>query len=51
MKAQDFISSLPDGLFTHFQGMQTETFDYKLDFKFNKNKPDQLFDSNLKRKI
>jgi hypothetical protein len=30
MKAQDFISS-PDGLFTHFQGMQTEgTFDYKL---------------------
>jgi hypothetical protein len=51
MKAQDFISSLPDGLFTHFQGMQTEgTFDYKLDFKFNKNKPDQLiFDSNLRK--
>jgi hypothetical protein len=24
MKAQDFITSLPDGLFTHFQGMQTE---------------------------
>lgn len=49
MKAQDFISSLPDGLFTHFQGMEAEgTFDYKLDFKFNKNKPDQLvFDSNL----
>jgi hypothetical protein len=51
MKAQDFIFSLPDGLFTHFQGMQAEgTFDYKLDFKFNKNKPDQLvFDSNLKK--
>jgi hypothetical protein len=51
MKAQDFISSLPDGLFTHFQGMRAEgTFDYKLDFKFNKNKPDQLvFDSNLKK--
>jgi hypothetical protein len=51
MKAQDFISSLPDGLFTHFQGMEAEgTFDYKLNFKFNKNKPDQLvFDSNLKK--
>jgi hypothetical protein len=51
MKAQDFISSLPDGLFTHFQGMEAEgTFDYKLDFLFNKNKPDQLvFDSNLKK--
>lgn len=51
MKAQDFISSLPDGLFTHFQGMEAEgTFDYKLDFKFNKNKPDQLvFDSNLRK--
>jgi hypothetical protein len=22
MKAQDFITSLPDGLFTHFQGME-----------------------------
>jgi hypothetical protein len=51
MEAQDFISSLPDGLFTHFQGMEAEgTFDYKLDFKFNKNKPNQLvFDSNLKK--
>ena len=51
MKAQDFISSLPDGLFAHFQGMQAEgSFDYKLDFKFNKNKPNQLvFDSNLKK--
>ncbi len=51
MKAQDFIASLPDGLFTHFQGMEAEgNFEYKLNFMFNKNKPDQLiFDSNLKK--
>lgn len=51
MKAQDFITSLPDGLFTHFQGMiATGNFDYKLNFNFNKNKPEQLvFDSNLKK--
>lgn len=51
MKAQDFITSLPDGLFTHFQGMEaTGTFDYKLDFAFNQNKPNQLvFDSQLKK--
>ena len=51
MKAQDFISSLPDGLFTHFEGMEAEgNFEYKLDFAFNKNKPNQLvFDSNLKK--
>ena len=51
MKAQDFITSLPDGLFTHFEGMEaTGNFDYKLNFKFNKNKPNQLvFDSNLKK--
>jgi hypothetical protein len=51
MKAQDFISSLPDGLFTHFEGMEaTGDFDYKLNFKFNTNKPNQLvFDSNLKK--
>jgi hypothetical protein len=36
MKAQDFITSLPDGLFTHFQGMATGSFDYKLDFAYNK---------------
>ncbi len=49
MKAQDFIVSLPDGLFTHFQGMEAEgNFEYNLDFKFNKNKPNQLvFDSKL----
>ena len=51
MKAQDFITSLPDGLFTHFQGMEaTGSFDYKLDFAYNKNKPNQLvFDSKLKK--
>lgn len=49
MKAQDFIVSLPDGLFTHFQGMEAEgNFEYKLDFMFNKNKPNKLvFDSKL----
>jgi hypothetical protein len=51
MKAQDFISSLPDGLFSHFQGMEAEgNFEYKLYFMFNKNKPNTLiFDSNLKK--
>ena len=51
MKAQDFISSLPDGLFTHFTGMETEgNFDYKLNFKYNKNKPNALvFDSKLNK--
>lgn len=51
MKAQDFIVSLPDGLFTHFQGMEAiGNFDYKLDFKFNKNKPNKLvFDSKLNK--
>ena len=51
MKAQDFISSLPDGLFSNFQGMQAEgIFDYKLDFKFNQNKPNTLvFDSKLNK--
>lgn len=51
MKAQDFILSLPDGLFTHFQGMEAAgNFEYKLDFMFNKNKPNRLvFDSNLRK--
>jgi hypothetical protein len=51
MKAQDFIVPLPDGLFSHFQGMEAEgNFEYKLDFMFNKNKPNTLiFDSNLKK--
>ena len=50
-KAQDFIVSLPDGLFTHFQGMEAEgNFEYKLNFMFNKNVPNKLiFDSKLKK--
>lgn len=51
MQAQDFIVSLPDGLFSHFQGMEAEgNFEYKLNFMFNKNKPNTLiFESNLKK--
>jgi hypothetical protein len=51
MKAQDFIESLPHGLFTNFEGMQAEgTFSYSLDFMYNKNKPNALvFDSSLKK--
>ncbi|WP_202702755.1 transglycosylase domain-containing protein [Flavobacterium sp. UGB4466] len=51
MQAQDFIVSLPEGLFTHFEGMEAAgNFDYKLDFKFNKNKPNALvFDSKLNK--
>lgn len=51
MKAQDFISSLPDGLFSHFVGMEAEgEFDYKLNFEFNKNKPHKLvFDSKFNK--
>lgn len=49
MKAQDFITSLPDGLFTHFEGMEaTGNFTYNLNFIFNKNKPNAIvFDSKL----
>jgi len=51
MQAQNFIVSLPDGLFTHFQGMEAEgNFSYNLNFMFNKNKPNQLvFDSKLEK--
>ncbi len=51
MKAQDFITSLPKGLFTHFEGMEAEgSFSYDLDFVYNKNKPkDLIFDSSLKK--
>lgn len=49
MKAQDFIVSLPEGLFTNFEGMEAEgNFSYDLDFLYNKNKPRELvFDSKL----
>ncbi|WP_310557231.1 transglycosylase domain-containing protein [Flavobacterium sp.] len=51
MKAQDFINSLPKGLFSHFQGMEAEgEFDYKLDFKVNLDKPWKLvFDSKFNK--
>ena len=51
MKAQDFISSLPNGLFTHFEGMEaTGNFDYHLNFVFNKSKPNAVvFDSKLNK--
>lgn len=50
MKAQDFISSLPDGLFSHFKGMEAQgIFSYNLNFEFNKSKPDNVvFESKLK---
>ena len=52
MKAQDFIESLPKGLFTHFEGMEAQgAFDYHLDFEFNKNKPKTLvFESKINKK-
>ncbi len=51
MKAQDFIVSLPEGLFTNFEGMEAEgNFSYDLDFLYNKNKPSELvFDSKLNK--
>lgn len=51
MQAQDFIVSLPQGLFTNFEGMEAEgSFSYDLDFMYNKNKPNALvFDSSLKK--
>ena len=50
MKAQDFITSLPDGLFRHFKGMEAQgNFSYNLNFEFNKSKPDNIvFESKLK---
>ena len=49
MKAQDFIESLPEGLFSHFEGMEAEgTFDYRLKFEYNKSKPNNVvFDSQM----
>ena len=51
MKAQDFVNSLPTGLFAHFEGMQVQgAFDYQLDFEFNKNNPEALiFESKLNK--
>lgn len=50
MKAQDFISSLPTGLFRHFEGMEAQgNFSYALNFKYNNHKPNNVvFESRLK---
>jgi hypothetical protein len=51
MKAQHFISSLPEGLFRHFEGMEsTGNFDFHLNFVYNKNKPKAIIlESNLNK--
>ncbi|OWP84943.1 glycosyl transferase [Flavobacterium davisii] len=51
IRAQDFITSLPTGLFSHFEGMEAlGDFDYHLNFEVNINKPHQLiFDSKLNK--
>uniref|UniRef100_UPI0025E9D28E transglycosylase domain-containing protein n=1 Tax=Flavobacterium sp. TaxID=239 RepID=UPI0025E9D28E len=50
MRAQDFISSLPTGLYRHFEGMQAQgNFSYSLNFEYNNHKPNKvIFDSKLK---
>lgn len=51
MPAQDYISSLPTGLFDNVKGMKTSgEFDFKLNFMLNKNKPNLVtFDSKLNK--
>ncbi|WP_445453611.1 transglycosylase domain-containing protein [Flavobacterium sp. 25HG05S-40] len=50
MKAQDFISSLPTGLFHHFEGMEAQgNFSYALNFKYNDKQPNNIvFESSMK---
>lgn len=50
MTAQDFITSLPTGLFRHFEGMEAQgSFTYALQFEYNNHQPNQIrFDSKLK---
>ncbi len=52
IKTQDFINSLPGGLFGHFVGMKAEgEVAYHLNFKYNKNKPnDIIFDTKVDAK-
>jgi hypothetical protein len=49
MKAQDFIVSLPTGLFRHFEGMEAQgNFSYALNFEYNDHKPNNIiFKSTL----
>ena len=51
MKAQDFINSLPKGLFTNFDGMQASgSFSYAMRFKIDKKRPWNLrFSSNINK--
>ena len=48
-QAQNFISSLPKGLFRHFEGMEAKgSFNYALYLEYNKNHPEALvFDSQF----
>jgi hypothetical protein len=50
MKAQDFITSLPTGLFNNFEGMEAQgNFSYALNFEYNNHKTnDLIFESKLK---
>ena len=50
MKSQDFIVSLPTGLFRHFEGMEAQgNFSYDLNFEYNNHKPNNVvFESKLK---
>lgn len=51
MKAQDFITSLPEGLFTNFKGMEVAgSFSYSMSFKIDKKRPWNLrFNSNISK--
>jgi hypothetical protein len=51
MEAQDFITSLPDGLFNNFKGMEAEgSFDYTMNFKMDKSRPWALtFNSKINK--
>lgn len=51
IQAQDFITSLPNGLFSNFEGMKASgSFSYALNFAYNKNKPeDIIFESSLQK--
>ncbi len=51
MSAQQFISSLPEGLFKHVKGMEADgSFEYRMDFVYNENRPkDLIFESHLQK--
>lgn len=49
--AQNFLNSLPEGLFSHIKGMEaTGNISYRLEFKYNENNPnDMIFESVLEK--